>query len=364
MLKRLAFISILALISTAALAQVRLKDIATIEGARGNQLIGYGIVAGLDGTGDSQSALFTVQSIADALQKFGVNVPAQSIRMKNVAAVMVTANLPPFARPGSEIDVTVSSIGDAKSLQGGTLLQTPLLAANGQVYAAAQGPISIGGFNVSAGGSSVQKNQTNVGLIPNGAYVEQSVPTTITKGQSIHILLNSPDFTTASRVVSAIKSAYPTVTAVAVDPGTVRVDIPPNDHRDLVEFVSQLELLRVVPDTIARIVVNERTGTVVIGGNVTISPCAVAHGNLHIQVQNNPIVAVPPPFSSGKPIVVPNKSVQVQETKSGLAAMPATTTVYQLVRALNALGVTPRDLIAILQTMQASGDIAATIEVQ
>ncbi|HZO90476.1 MAG TPA: flagellar basal body P-ring protein FlgI [Chthonomonadaceae bacterium] len=344
---------------------VRIKDIADVQGVRGNQLIGYGLVTGLEGTGDGQSSLFTIQTISNMLRKFGITVSPDAVRVKNVAAVMVTADLPAFVKPGSKIDVTVSSLGDAKSLQGGTLLQTPLRAANGEIYAVAQGPLSIGGFNFGAGGSSVQKNHVNVGRIPHGAYVEQEVPTTLSDGNTIQITLRDPDFTTASRIASAIRRQLPGVGALASDAATVAVSVPAQQADDLIGFIAVVENVSVTPDVQARIVVNERTGTVVMGGNVRLAPGAIAHGAINIRIENTPVVVPAPPFSRNtQPLVVPFKSTQVQEKPSQLAPVPATTTVDQLVRALNTLGVTPRDLISILQGMHSAGMIAAEIEVQ
>jgi flagellar P-ring protein precursor FlgI len=343
----------------------RVKDIADVQGVRGNQLVGYGLVVGLEGTGDGQSSLFTIQSIANMLRKFGITVDLGAVRVKNVAAVMVTADLPAFVKPGSRIDVTVSSMGDAKSLQGGTLLQSPLRAANGEIYAVAQGPLSIGGFNFGQGGSSVQKNHVNVGRIPGGAYVEQEVPTTLTDGGTVQITLREPDFTTASRIAAAIRRQLPGVTARAMDAATVSVGVPNGQTDDLINFISLIETVNVTPDAQARIVVNERTGTVVMGGNVRLAPGAIAHGAINIKVENTPVVVPAPPFSKNtQPLVVPFKETSVQEKTAQLAPIPSTTTVDQLVRALNTLGVTPRDLISILQGMQAAGMINAAIEVQ
>jgi flagellar P-ring protein precursor FlgI len=344
---------------------VRIKDIANVQGVRGNQLIGYGLVVGLEGTGDGQSNLFTIQTIANMLRKFGITVALSSVQVKNVAAVMVTADLPAFAKAGSRIDVTVSSMGDAKSLQGGTLLQTPLRAANGDIYAVAQGPMSIGGFNFGQGGSSVQKNHVNVGRIPEGAYVEQEVPTTLMDGNTVQITLRDPDFTTASRIAEGIRKQLTGIGAHAMDAATVSVTVPAGAADDLIGFIAKLETVSITPDALARIVVNERTGTVVMGGSVRLAPGAIAHGSINIKIENTPVVVPAPPFSRGtQPLVVPFKSTEVQEKPSQLAPIPATTTVDQLVRALNTLGVTPRDLISILQGMQSAGMISAEIEVQ
>ncbi|HSV74832.1 MAG TPA: flagellar basal body P-ring protein FlgI [Chthonomonadales bacterium] len=356
--------AVAAALSAPAVGQVRIKDIAGVQGARSNQLIGYGIVVGLDGSGDGNSTIVTAQSVVNALQRFGMSVPHGAIKVRNVAAVVVTADLPPFARNGQRIDVTVASLGDARSLQGGTLLQTPLQGADGEVYAVAQGSVSIGGFNVTAGGSQAQKNHVAAGRIPRGAIVEREVPTSISDGRTLDIALHDPDFTTASRVADAINARLPDARATAVDPTTIRVSAP-GGASSLVGFVAQIESLAVTPDTQARIVVNERTGTVVIGGDVRITPCAIAHGSLQIRVENTPIVAIPPPFSDdGRPVVVPLKDVTVREGRAKLGAVPATTTVQQLVTALNSLGATPRDLIAILQAMRAAGHVTAVIEVQ
>ncbi len=344
----------------------RIKDIADVQGVRGNQLIGYGLVVGLEGTGDGQSSAFTPQTVANMLRKFGITlgVPTSQLQVKNVAAVMVTAELPPFTRSGSKINVTVSSIGDAKSLQGGTLLQSLMRAANGEVYATAQGPISIGGFNFGSGGSSIQKNHVTAGRIPMGASVEQDVPTTLSDGGIVKILLRDPDFTTASRTAAAIRGSLPGVFAEATDPGTISVQIPPEQSGDLISFISRVERIGVTPDIQARIVVNERTGTVVMGGNVRLSSGAVAHGAISIKIENTPVVVPGASFSNQPTVVVPQQTTTVQEKASQLASIPHTTTVDQLVRALNALGVSPRDLISILQGMQSAGMISATIEVQ
>ena len=352
--------------ATNGAGQARIKDIATVQGVRSNQLFGYGLVVGLEGTGDGSSSLFTVSSIVNMLRRQGINVPIDQTRVKNVAAVMVTADLPAFAKEGSPIDVTVSSLGDAKSLQGGTLLQTPLMAANGKVYAAAQGALSIGGFNFEAGGAKVQKNHVNVGRIPRGGIVEKEVPTTLTDGSTIQITLREPDFTTASRMAEAIRRQMPGTGALAMDAATVSVSLPPGRAEDTIGFLAQVETVRLTPDVQAKIVVNERTGTVVMGGNVRLAPGSIAHGAINIRVINTPIV-IPAPLNSinaPPPVVVPQKDVQVKESVAQFAPIAATTTVTQLVGALNGLGVTPRDLISILQAMHAAGMIAAEIEVQ
>lgn len=344
---------------------VRLKDIAQVRGVRSNQLIGYGIVVGLEGTGDSNGAMFTVQSIANMLERFGITVSPNAIKVKNVAAVMVTAELPPFARAGNTIDVVVSSIGDARSLQGGTLLQTPLRGADGNVYAVAQGPLSIGGFNFGGGGARVQRNHTTVGRIPNGALIEREVPSSFLQSDSsITIQLNQPDFTTAARVVSSIRSAFPNLTVQAIDPSTIRVLLDSQSVVDPVRLIASLETLSVLPDIKARVVVNERTGTVVVNGDVRIAPVAIAHGGITVRVQTTFEVSQPPPLSNGQTQVVPQTQVDANEEPARMVYLRDGASVESLVKALNALGVSPRDLIAILQSLKAAGALHAEIEVQ
>ena len=368
MKKALLLLSLLMVISaTMAQAQTRLKDIAVVQGVRGNQLIGYGLVVGLDGSGDGSGSVFTPQTVASMLQKFGINVSTGSMQLKNVAAVMVTANLPAFIHNGNTIDVTVSSLGDAKSLQGGTLLQTPLQAANGQVYAVAQGSISIGGFNVSGGGGgSVSKNHVTAGRIPGGALVEQDVPTTLagSSQNNMMITLDQADYTTASRVAKALRDHLPdgATGAHALDAGTIQVDFAPG--ADTVGMIASLEGIVVDTDEAAKIVINERTGTVVMGGNVGVSACAVAHGSLTVQVTNAPIISQPNPLSKGTTVVQPNQNIKVQEGNERLIPIAASATIDKVVKSLNALGVTPRDLIAILQAMKEAGALHAEIEVE
>jgi flagellar P-ring protein precursor FlgI len=344
---------------------VRLKDIAQVRGVRSNQLIGYGIVVGLEGTGDSNGALFTVQSIANMLERFGITVPPNAIKVKNVAAVMVTAELPPFARAGNTLDVVVSSIGDARSLQGGTLLQTPLRGADGNVYAVAQGPLSIGGFNFGGGGARVQRNHTTVGRIPNGALIEREVPASYLQGDNgVTIQLHKPDFTTAARVVSSIRSAFPNLTVRAHDPSTIRILLDADTATDPVMLIAQLETLSVLPDSKARVVVNERTGTVVVNGDVRVAPVAIAHGGITVRIQTTFEVSQPPPLSEGQTQVVPQTQVDAREEPARMVYLREGASVESLVKALNALGVSPRDLIAILQSLKAAGALHAEIEVQ
>jgi len=343
---------------------VRIKDLADIKGVRQNQLVGYGLVGGLEGTGDSKDSIFTQQSLAAMLQKMGINVKIEDIDVENVAAVMVTAQLPPFARTGSSLDVLVSSIGDAATLQGGTLLLTPLKAADGNVYAVAQGPVSTGGFVTGgASGSRVQKNFPTVGRVVGGALVEREVALDFANKDSLTLALHHPDFTTASRVARAINSALYLQVAKTSDAGTIRVRVPDSYAGNSVELVSLIENLTVTPDTISKVVINERTGTVIIGENVRISTIAIAHGNLSIQVQETPTVSQPLPFSEGTTEVVPRTGIDVAEGNAPLYLVENGVSIGELVKALNALGVSPRDLIAIFQALKAAGALQAELEI-
>lgn len=342
-------------------AAARIKDVARVSGVRDNQLMGYGLVVGLAGTGDSTRSVYTIQSIANMLKTYGITVNPQQIQAKDVAAVIVTATLPPFAKNGDTIDVTVGALGDAKSLQGGVLLQTPLRAGNGQVYAVAQGPLSVGGFIFGAGGSSVQKNFPTAARIPGGAIVEQDVPTVLTdETGSVVLALNQPDFTTASRIAAAVNQAFGNI-AVARDPGTVILSVPPAYGGNVVDFVAAVEELPVTPDSVARVVINERTGTVVVGGNVTIDAVAVSQGGLSVQITRTTAVSQPPPFSGGSTVTTHNTTMNAQEPAANVISLPAMASVSDVVRALNAVGATPRDIIAILQAMKAAGALHAEL---
>lgn len=342
-------------------ASSRIKDVAKVQGVRNNQLIGYGLVVGLAGSGDSNKMVFTNQAFSNMLKAFGITINSPQMQLKNVAAVMVTAQLPPFVKPGDTIDISISSMGDAKSLQGGTLLQTPLQAANGVVYAVGQGPLSIGGFTVGSGGNSQQKNFPTVGTIPSGAIVERGVPTQFSDGNTVTLALNQPDFTTANRIAEAVDSRFGAV-AYARDPGTVVVTVPGEYANNVVTFVASLEELAVTPDSIAKIVINERTGTVVMGSNVTIDEVAVAQGSLTVTITTNKEVSQPGPFSNGSTVVTENKNVTVEEQKGSLIVLPASSKVGDVVSALNAVGATPRDIIAILQAMKAAGALHAELQ--
>ena len=349
--------------SPVALAGVgtRIKDVAKVQGVRANQLVGYGLVIGLNGTGDSNKSLQTMQSLASMLQTFGVSVSSAQMQAKNVASVMVTAQLPPFVKAGDTIDITVSSMGDAKNLQGGILLQTPLKAANGQTYAVGQGPVVTGGFSAGGAGSSQAKNHPTVGLMTNGAIVERDVVTKLTANGAITLSLSQPDFTTASRISNAIDSIFGSI-AIARDPGTVVVNVPSQYDDNLVAFVAALEDITINPDNIAKIVINERTGTIVMGQNVSIDEVAVAQGGLSIRIAKTNEISQPPPLSGGTTAGTSNTTVDVKEDKANVMVFPATANVGDVVNALNAIGATPRDIISILQAMKAAGALHADLQ--
>lgn len=340
----------------------RLKDIAAIGGTRANPVIGYGLIVGLNGTGDTDTATsFTMQSIMSMLQKFGVSVPQSKIKVKNAAAVMVTADLPSFAKKGWRMDVTVSSMGDASSLEGGTLLMTPLLAPNGDIYSVAQGPVLVGGFAASGqSGSSVQKNHPTVGRIPGGGVIEKEIPF-VPLGDSVQVLLSRPDYATASRAVASVNAKMGEGVATAKDGSEIRVRIPRDASNKVIEFLAGIGECEVTPDESARVVVNERTGTVVIGQNVKISTVALAHGALNIVIREKPEVSQPEPLSVGKTVVVPSTDVKASEEQKKVALMDPGATISDLVDALNKLGVTPRDLIAILQALKEAGALQADL---
>ncbi|MFN7954391.1 MAG: flagellar basal body P-ring protein FlgI [bacterium] len=365
---RAAALGLLALVLVATDARAaRIRDIADLRGVRGNDLVGYGLIVGLDGTGDDMAV--TRQSLASFLDRLGVTLDEAEVRkMKpdNVAAVSVTAVLPPFASPGARIDVIVSSIGNAKTLQGGTLLMTPLRAADGHVYAVAQGPISLGGFSAQSkgGGDVAQKNQKSVGRIPAGARVERAVDVTFEGSRDLTYALREPSFTTARRVADAINQDLGSAAAIATDAGTVKVAVPESLASDGVAVAARLEALSVEPDRPARVVINERTGTVVMGADVRLARIALAHGGLTIEVNQTMGVSQPTPFSQGgQTVVVPNSDVQVREETRQLAVVEPGATISDLVRALNSLAVSPRDLIAILQAIRQAGAMDAELEI-
>ncbi|SDD82460.1 flagellar basal body P-ring protein FlgI [Sporomusa acidovorans] len=352
------------IIPAVAAAQVstRIKDVAKVQGVRDNQLVGYGLVVGLAGTGDSDKVTYTNQSLVNMLKSFGVMISASNLKPKNVAAVMVTANLPPFAKPGDAIDITVSSMGDAKNLQGGTLLQTPLRAANGQIYAVGQGAVSTGGYVAGGSGASQRKNFPTVGSVPNGAFVEKEVPMPITDQEKITLSLSQPDFTTASRISEAIDQRFGQITD-ARDPGTIDIVIPRYYRQNLVGFIAAIEELAIMPDNAAKVVINERTGTVVVGSNVTIDQVAVAQGGLTVKIGQTIDVSQPPPFSEGSTVITANPTVNAKEQQAGLVELPESASVGDVVTALNAVGATPRDIIAILQAIKAAGALHADLQI-
>jgi flagellar P-ring protein precursor FlgI len=353
------------------IGQARIKDIASFQGVQSQHLIGYGLIIGLDGSGDRSSgangAIFTVQSVTNMLEKFGITVPAGRLRIRNVAAVMVTANLDPFVNIGTRIDVTVSSLGDAKSLEGGVLLQTPMLDENGELYAMAQGPVSIGGFNIeTAEGEKIRKNYALVGRVPNGAILQKAKPFAFKSDQPLGIVLHKPDFTTSVRIAEAINSEFSSSIATPIDAATIQVDWPDDSgHQgEMVQFVSSIERLSVLQDRRARIVINERTGTIVAGGGVKISEVMVSHGNLTIHTRKQPIVSQPAPFSRGGQTVVTGISeTTVQADDANTVVIGNTVSVADISSALNQLGVKPRDIIAIFQAIKEAGALQAELVV-
>jgi flagellar P-ring protein FlgI len=348
-----------------AAAAVRLKEVAGVEGVRSNQLVGYGLVVGLDGTGDQTTQTpFTVQSLTAMLQQMGITIPAgTSMQLRNVAAVMVTAELPPFAQPGQNIDVVVSSVGNAKSLSGGTLIATPLKGADGQIYAMAQGNVVIVGAGAAAGGSKVQINHLSAGRIPAGASVERAVATPLGQGNSLMLGLTASDYATAHAVVDAINAAKGPGTAAALDGRRVRVFVPQaGDAR--VAFLAEIENLPVQLEApAARIVLNARTGSVVMNNAVTLSACAVAHGNLSVTITTTPVISQPNALGQGQTVQAQKSDISIHQQGGALVNMAGGTKLADLVNALNALGATPMDLLAILQAMKAAGALHAEIEV-
>jgi len=339
----------------------RLKDVAFFEGVRSNQLIGYGLVVGLGGKGDKKGAVYTNQSVANMLNKLGMKIKPGDLSLKNTAAVIVTAELPPFAKKGSRIDVLVSSIGDAKTLQGGTLLVTPLKGPDGNVYAVAQGPVSMGGFVAGIGGTTVSKNHQTVAKLPGGAFVEKEVPFSLEGKRSLTLTFRHPDFTTVERAADMININFGGEMATARDSGSVSIVVPAEYRGNIVRFISKVEGLVVKEDTISKVVVNERTGTVVIGKNVTISTVAVSHGDITVQINTDIQVSQPGPLSEGETVVTATEDIQVFEKPASLVLLKQTVTLGEVVTALNEVGVTPRDLVAILQALKAAGALQAEL---
>lgn len=349
----------------AAAQSIRVKEIAAVQGVRTNQLTGYGLVVGLDGTGDQTTQMpYTSQGMANYLQQLGLTLPpGVNPQFKNIAAVLVTAELPAFAQPGQAIDVTVSSMGNAKSLRGGTLIATPLKGADGEIYALAQGNLLVGGAGASAGGSKVQINHLSAGRIPGGGQVERAVATPFALGETIDLGLQSNDFTTASRVTDAINKAFGAGTASAVDGRVVRLRAPA-DPNSRVAFLARVEDVRLdaaVPT--AKVVINSRTGSIAMNQAVTLGPCAVAHGNLSVSISSNPVISQPNPLSNGQTVVAEQANIQISQDKGSLIQMGPAAQLSDVVKALNSLGATPQDLLAILQAIKASGALNAELEV-
>jgi flagellar P-ring protein precursor FlgI len=350
-------------VSTAT-ATSRIKDLASIEGVRQNQLLGYGLVVGLNGTGDTlNNTPFTKQSLQAMLERLGVNIRGQQIRTGNVAAVMVTADLPPFSTQGTRIDVTVSAMGDSKSLQGGTLLVTPLLGADGNVYAVAQGSLTIGGFEAEGQAAKIVRGVPTVGRLPNGAIVEREIDFSLASLGQLRLALRNADFTTAKRIAVAINDYIGSPVAEPLDPSTVQLTLPKKFPQNVVAMLTEIEQLQVEPDEAAKIVIDERSGVIVIGRDVRVSTVAVAQGNLTVTISEAPQVSQPAPLSRGRTVVVPRTSVTVHEDGKGLALVHEGVSLQQIVDGLNALGIGPRDLIVILQAIKAAGAIQADIEV-
>ncbi len=348
---------------TPAGAASRIKDLANVEGVRQNQLIGYGLVVGLAGTGDTlNNTPFSKQSLQAMLERLGVNIRGQTIRTANFAAVMVTANLPAFGTQGTRFDVTVSALGDAKSLQGGTLLVTPLLGADGNVYAVAQGSLAINGFQAEGDAAKIVRGVPTVGRIANGAIIEREIEFALNRLPNLRLALRNPDFTTATRIAAAVNDFIGGPTAEPLDPSTVQISVPAQYKGNVVSLLTEIEQLQIEPDLGARIVIDERSGVIVMGRDVRVSTVAVAQGNLTVTISETPQVSQPAPFSRGQTRVVPRTRIGIQEEGRKLALVREGVSLQQLVDGLNALGIGPRDMIAILQAIKAAGAIQADIE--
>ena len=349
--------------SGAGVGGVPVRDLVMVAGARDNQLVGYGLVVGLAGDGD-KDPVYTKQTVANILQRYGISVPSTALSSKNVGVVLVTADIPAFAKPGARLDIQVSSMGDAQSLQGGVLLQTPLMGADNHAYAVAQGPLSVGGFSAGQagpGGATVTKNHPTVGTIIGGAIVEREIPASIVRDNMIELLLREPSFTLAARLAVAVNQVF-TNAAQAIDSTSVRVRMPEGMQGFPVDFIARVESVEVVPDTAARIIINERTGTIVATSTVRISRCAVSQGNLVISVASTLDVSQPNPLSqTGRTVVTPRTDTKVTENKASLVPLPEMPTVEKIASALNALGVTPRDMMAIFQAMKQAGALQAEL---
>ncbi len=358
--------SLILLLAVAAVpaAETRIKDVASFASVRDNQLVGYGLVVGLNGTGDRRQTFFSTQTLTNMLERSGITVSPELIRVKNIAAVMVTSNLPPFARKGSRIDVTVSSIGDAEDIQGGVLIMTPLRAADGEIYVTAQGQLALGGFSASGGGNRVQLNHPTVGKIAEGGLVEREVPVNLAGRTDLSLILHQSDFTTATRAMRAINESVGGEIAHAVDGRTIQIKVPETYAQRIVEFIALVENAKMEVDVRAKVVLNERTGTIVMGKDVKISSVSIIHGSLSLQVSTTFAVSQPEPFSrEGQTKVVPETTLSVQEEKGRSVTLGEGASVEDVVRALNAIGAGPRDVIAILQAIKAAGALQAELEI-
>ena len=342
----------------------RIKDLADIEGVRNNQLVGYGLVVGLNGTGDSSSTEFTIQSLVNMMERLGMRIDRNSVKVDNVAAVMVTAELPAFSKAGSLIDVLVSSIGDADSLVGGTLLMTPLKGPDGNVYAVAQGALAVGALSFGGKAAKVQKNHPTVGRIPSGGIVEREVPFQLPNNHALNYRLRNADFTTVTRMADVVNGYFGQTLAHPLDSGSLQVIVSDDYANSLVEFIAEVEHLEVQPDMIAKIIVNERSGTIVMGEHVRLSTVAVSHGNLNLIINDSALVSQPSPLSeSGTTVEVPQTDISVSEERGNLVVLPMGVSIGDVARALNAIGATPRDLIAIFQAIKAAGALHADLEI-
>lgn len=348
-----------------ALATSRIKDLVDIEGVRENQLVGYGLVVGLNGTGDTlNNSPFTLQSLTAMLERLGVNTRGANLRTANVAAVMVTANLPAFSTQGTRIDVRVSALGDSSSLLGGTLLVTPLMGADGEVYAVSQGTVAVGGFSAEGNAASITRGVPTVGRISNGGLVEREIVYAINTKKSLRLSLRNPDFTTSRRIAEAINAFIGKPAAQPLDPSTIQFTLPEGSKKDIVGMLTDIEQLRIEPDQPAKVVIDEQSGIIVMGANVRVSQIAIAQGNLTITITETPQVSQPEPFSDGETTVVPRTTVTVDdESQNKLAVLDGGVSLRELVDALNALGIGPRDMISILQSIKAAGALQAEIEV-
>ncbi|MBD3165934.1 flagellar basal body P-ring protein FlgI [bacterium] len=359
--RRLHTLLLMLLLPAIVQGQTRIKDIAEVEGVNSYPLIGYGIVVGLDGSGDSRSAIFTNQSVLNMLDRFGISLDSDRIRLRNVAATMVTADLPPFTKEGQRVDVLVSSMGDARSLSGGTLLLTPLVDPDGTVYGMAQGPVSVGGFAVEAGAVSLKKNVSSVARVPKGLLVERDYTIPMDGLELFRYVLNEGDFTTSRRVATAINNTFGEPLATPLDPVSIEVAVPPDYPGGSMALIGDTENLVVQPDVEARVIINERTGTVVIGAEVNLSSVAISHGSISISVASTPIISQPGPFSQGRTTVQRQNQIQVQQEATGVQVIENSTDVGAVATALNNLGVSPRDIIAIFQALKEAGALQAEL---